>query len=103
MASRDTVTFRVGTASCGVASGAAAVADALVDEARRVRARASVTEVGCRGDCYAEPLVDVILPSGDRICYGGLTPEAARRLVRRHGRPRTLAGRVRAMARNAMP
>jgi NADH-quinone oxidoreductase subunit F len=96
---QDTVTFRIGTASCGVASGAAAVADALRDEVRRLGADAVVEEVGCCGDCYAEPLVDVLLPAGGEISYGHLTPEAARRLVCEHARSRGVLRKAAALVR----
>ena len=96
---QETVTFRIGTASCGIASGAAAVADALRDEVRRLGADAVVKEVGCCGDCYAEPLVDVLLPAGREVSYGHLTPAAARKLVREHARSRTVLHRAAALAR----
>jgi NADH-quinone oxidoreductase subunit F len=45
---------------------------ALADE-RKLAAR--VVVVGCRGVCYAEPLVDVQHPGGPRVAYGPITPD----------------------------
>jgi len=42
---------------------------------------AIVTQVGCIGLCYLEPLVDIIKPGGPRICYHEVTPEIARQLI----------------------
>ncbi len=57
--------IRVGTASCGVASGAYAVLEALRKRAQGV----PVEETGCIGHCYAEPLVEVELLDGGSVVY----------------------------------
>ena len=82
--------LRVGTALCGLAAGGGAVVAALRGalDARGVDARLS--EVGCFGLCYAEPLLDVQLPGGPRIFYGNFDPEKAEEVVASHvigGRP----------------
>jgi hypothetical protein len=58
---------RVGTALCGQAAGGEEVADALREAVKRHGADALVTEVGCLGLCFAEPLVDVQFPGGARV------------------------------------
>ena len=40
-----------------------------------------MTQVGCIGVCYTEPLVDIIKPNRPRICYGGVTPEIIPQLI----------------------
>ena len=76
--------LRVGTALCGQAAGADAVVAAVRDalESRGVDAR--VSEVGCIGLCYAEPLLDVQLPGGPRVFYGNFDPERAGEVVSAH-------------------
>ncbi len=76
--------LRVGTALCGQAAGADAAVAALREalEAQGVDAR--VSEVGCIGLCYAEPLLDVQLPGGPRVFYGNFDPERAGEIVSAH-------------------
>ena len=76
--------LRVGTALCGEAAGAGAVVDALRSELESQGVDAGVTEVGCLGLCYAEPLLDVQLPGGPRVFYGNLDPERAGDIVSAH-------------------
>ncbi|MDO8749835.1 MAG: NADH-ubiquinone oxidoreductase-F iron-sulfur binding region domain-containing protein [Dehalococcoidia bacterium] len=82
--------IRVGTALCGLAAGAGGVADAFRKELTARGVKATVSEVGCLGLCYAEPLVDITLPGGPRIFYGNVTPDQVPELVLSHvvsGRP----------------
>jgi NADH-quinone oxidoreductase subunit F len=65
----------VGTATCGRAAGALSLLDVINDSLRKLKIKASVTEVGCIGLCFVEPMVDIIKPGKSRISYGGLTPE----------------------------
>jgi NADH-quinone oxidoreductase subunit F len=65
----------VGTATCGRAAGALSILDVIHDSLQKLRIKASVTEVGCIGLCFVEPMVDIIKPGKPRISYGGLTPE----------------------------
>jgi NADH-quinone oxidoreductase subunit F len=83
------IEFRVGMGSCGVASGAQAVRDALLEEVARAGGGAVVKAVGCAGLCHGEPLVEVV-EDGRRAMYGNLTPDDARKVVRRHLIPRGL-------------
>ena len=75
---RAPVEIRIGLGSCGIAAGAEPVRDALV------RAGATVKTVGCNGMCHREPLVEVVGPDGRVATYSNVTPEMARRIVRRH-------------------
>ena len=80
---RGPVEIRIGLGSCGVASGAEPVRDALVRAARRAGANGIVKAVGCNGMCHREPLVEVVGPDGRVVTYGNVTPEMAPRIVRR--------------------
>ncbi len=64
--------IRLGTASCGIASGAEAVLEKL---RTAVANRAPIVEVGCIGHCYAEPLAEVITRDGGSVFYGNLTAD----------------------------
>ena len=57
--------IKVGTASCGLAAGAGAVLESF----RRCAEGIPVVEVGCIGHCYAEPIVEAELDSGESIFY----------------------------------
>ena len=76
--------LRVGTALCGQAAGSDAVVAALKDALQSQGVDARVSEVGCIGLCYAEPLLDVQLPGGPRVFYGNFDPEQAARVVSAH-------------------
>ena len=76
--------IRVGTALCGKAAGCDDVLRALELSLRRQGIAAQVSEVGCLGPCFAEPLVDVKLPGGPRIIYRNVTPETVEEIVSSH-------------------
>ena len=65
--------IRIGTAMCGVAAGA----NAVVTEVRKVvdikNIDATVSEVGCMGICFAEPILDIKIPNGARLLYGNVS------------------------------
>ncbi len=71
----------VGTATCGRAAGAMAILEAIDRELSQRNIEAKVTQVGCIGLCYAEPLVDIVKPGNPRICYGNITPEIIPQLI----------------------
>ena len=71
----------VGAATCGRAAGAGAVIEALQTGLRQQGLEATITQVGCIGLCYAEPLVDIIKPSRPRICYSNVTPQIVTQLI----------------------
>ncbi|MEE8443598.1 MAG: NADH-ubiquinone oxidoreductase-F iron-sulfur binding region domain-containing protein [Dehalococcoidia bacterium] len=73
--------IRVGTASCGLAAGAGAVAEAFRQELKAQGINGTVSEVGCLGLCYAEPLVDIQAPGGPRIFYHGVDSAQVAQLV----------------------
>jgi len=71
----------VGAATCGRAAGAEAVLAAIERELAQRNIEAIITQVGCIGLCYIEPLVDIIKPGYPRISYGNVTPEIIPRLI----------------------
>ena len=71
----------LGMATCGRAAGGNAILDAVNHELSQHKIDAVVTQVGCIGLCYAEPLVDIIKPGRPRICYGSVTPKTVPQLI----------------------
>ena len=71
----------VGTATCGRAAGAIAIVETINKELSQRGIEAAVTQVGCIGLCYAEPLVDIIKPNRPRICYSNIAPEIITQLI----------------------
>lgn len=74
LTSGETPWIRVGTAMCGHAAGAFQVIAALKAELERRGIEATVSEVGCLGICYAEPLVDILKPGRSRLFFQNVTP-----------------------------
>ncbi len=71
----------VGTATCGRAAGALAVIEAINSELAKHSIEANITQVGCIGICYAEPLVEIDKPGRPHICYGNVTREIVPQLI----------------------
>ena len=71
----------IGTATCGKVAGAMSVLEAINAALDRLDLKASVTQVGCFGMCYAEPTMDIVLPGMPRISYGFMTPGKAGRII----------------------
>lgn len=71
----DTIKIMVGTASCGLAAGAASVLKAFQENITHSNLNGIVTATGCAGMCYQEPLVSIAIPRKGRFIYGRVTPE----------------------------
>ncbi len=80
---RAKVTVHMGT--CGIASGAREVLNALM---REIEASATpdvmVTTSGCMGLCSREPLVTVEIPGKDPIKYEKMNENKMRQVFKRH-------------------
>ena len=77
----DKPSILIGAATCGRAAGAIPVLEAITDTLSRHSIEANITQVGCLGLCYAEPLVNIRKPGQPRIHYGNLTPELGTQLI----------------------
>lgn len=75
------VQVKVAMATCGIASGAKEVMEYFVDELDKRSIRATVTQTGCMGYCYAEPTVEITLPGKDPIVFGYVTVRKACEIV----------------------
>ena len=74
----------MGTALCGKAAGADQVIEAIHAELRQHNIQATVSEVGCLGMCYAEPLIDITIPNGPRVFYSNVTPQKVAAIIYSH-------------------
>ena len=80
---RVKVTVHMGT--CGIASGAREVMDALMHEIEEAGATdVVVTTSGCMGLCSREPLVTVEILSQEPIKYEYMNPNKMRQVFKRH-------------------
>ena len=71
----------LGTATCGRAAGAMSTLETMNRELARHNINAIVTQVGCIGLCYIEPLVDIVKPNRPRICYSSVSPKITPQLI----------------------
>ncbi len=80
---RAKVTVHMGT--CGIASGAREVMDALMREIEEAGvADVTVTTSGCMGLCSREPLVTVEIIGKEPIKYELMNPNKMRQVFKRH-------------------
>ena len=77
--------IRIGVGTCGIAAGAQAARDALVDELSKLALTDVVVQsTGCMGLCHSEPTVEVLQPGMPVVIYGRVDAEVARRIVTEH-------------------
>jgi NADP-reducing hydrogenase subunit HndB len=80
---RVKVTVHMGT--CGIASGAKEVMDALMREIEEAGVTdVAVTTSGCMGLCSREPLVTVEVVNQEPIKYEYMNPNKMRQVFKRH-------------------
>ncbi|MDR1879125.1 MAG: (2Fe-2S) ferredoxin domain-containing protein [Bacteroidales bacterium] len=78
------VQIKVAMSTCGIASGAKPVMDALIETCSRLNVKAVVTQTGCMGYCYAEPTVEITKPGQEPIVFGYVNVEKAKDLVEKY-------------------
>ncbi|MFN2372003.1 MAG: NADH-ubiquinone oxidoreductase-F iron-sulfur binding region domain-containing protein [Candidatus Krumholzibacteriia bacterium] len=71
----------VGTGTCGLGAGAAAVLAAVRALPIVQQQGAHIVEVGCIGLCAHEPMLDVQLPGRTRLCFGRVDPAKAHTIL----------------------
>ena len=77
------ITVHMGT--CGIAAGARAVMNALMEEmAEADRQDIRVVTSGCMGMCSSEPNVTVEMQDADPIVYQKMEPNRMRQVFKRH-------------------
>jgi NADH:ubiquinone oxidoreductase subunit F (NADH-binding)/NAD-dependent dihydropyrimidine dehydrogenase PreA subunit/(2Fe-2S) ferredoxin len=76
----------IGAATCGRAAGALDVLEAFRGQLAEhgLEGEVALTEIGCIGLCYAEPLVEIAGSDGRRVLYRSVKPANVRLLVESH-------------------
>ncbi len=75
----------VGMATCGIASGARPVLNALSDLVMEKKLEnVVVTQTGCIGLCQYEPIVEVLEAGKEKVTYIKMNPDKAREVVEKH-------------------
>lgn len=75
----------VGMATCGIAAGARNTLKAITDEIEaRGLTNVKVSQTGCIGICKYEPIVDVILPSKEKVTYVHVDADRAKTIIANH-------------------
>jgi NADH-quinone oxidoreductase subunit F len=84
VAADPTPTIHIGTATCGIASGALETRQAFEEALRQHGLEARIHTVGCIGHCYAEPVVIIDHPASGfpPVFYAEVTPGKARMLTK---------------------
>lgn len=67
---REIIKINVAMATCGIASGAKAVMNFLIEELPKRNIVANVKQTGCMGYCYAEPTLEITLPNENPMVFG---------------------------------
>ncbi|NLF52390.1 MAG: (2Fe-2S) ferredoxin domain-containing protein [Leptolinea sp.] len=77
------VTVAMGT--CGIAAGARDTMKAVLDIIEKDNISGIiVSQTGCIGLCEKEPIVQVSVGNEQKVTYGKVTPEVARRIMKEH-------------------
>ncbi len=75
----------VGMATCGIAAGARPVLNKFIEEVQnRGLKNVLVTQTGCIGVCRLEPIVEVIMPTGEKTTYVKMNPDKVAKIVHEH-------------------
>lgn len=83
--SADQTRVVVGMATCGIASGARPVLNALSDAVQsKGLTNISVIQTGCIGLCQYEPIVEVLEPGKEKVTYVKMNPEKAMEVLEKH-------------------
>jgi len=81
----DRVLVLVHLGTCGLASGAQEVLDALAGAAQEMGpAGVRIKTTGCAGFCSREPMITVVVAGTPPVKYGDLNPAKARRIYSEH-------------------
>ncbi len=84
-ATPDSIKIVVGMGECGVEAGARKVLDAFLGEIEdNGIEKVVVCQSGCMGKCEAEPTVEVYVPGEEKVTYGYMTEEKAKRVMKEH-------------------
>lgn len=74
----------VGMATCGIAAGARATLNSLIEEMAAEEYSCTVTQTGCIGMCTLEPIVEVFDNKGFKTTYVRIDATKAKEILREH-------------------
>lgn len=78
----QTIKIHVGMGTCGIASGARDTFMSMLDEIKNLNLEnISLTQVGCMGNCYEEPVVRVIYQGQEPKIYTNVDAQKAKEIV----------------------
>lgn len=78
------VQIKVAMATCGIASGAKGVMEFMMEELDKRNIDAVVTQTGCMGYCYAEPTIEVTIPSKEPVVFGYVDIRKADEIIEKY-------------------
>lgn len=75
----------VGMGTCGIAAGARETMKSVLDfiEANNLE-NVVVTQTGCIGLCEQEPIMQVVMPGQEKVTYGKVDAEVAKKIMKEH-------------------
>jgi NADH:ubiquinone oxidoreductase subunit F (NADH-binding)/Pyruvate/2-oxoacid:ferredoxin oxidoreductase delta subunit len=73
----------IGMGTCGLASGALKVEEAIKAELAKLNIKAVIQPTGCIGFCAREVIVDIKFPGQDRISYCEITTKLVPKLIQK--------------------
>ena len=76
--------IRIGTALCGEAAGSKNLLPKIRSILDDLKIDANVSEVGCLGLCFAEPLMDIQLPGENRVFYRNVSENDLEQILTSH-------------------
>jgi len=72
-------------ATCGITAGAREVLNTILEEIKlRGLKNIQVSQTGCPGLCYYEPLVTIIKPGNPHYVYGKVNSERIKQIIAQH-------------------
>ncbi|MGE5498563.1 MAG: CCxxC motif-containing NuoF prefix domain-containing protein, partial [Syntrophothermus sp.] len=79
----DVPVIFIGMGTCGLASGAQKVEEAIAAELAKLKIEARIEATGCVGYCAREVIVDIKLPGHDRVSYCEIVPKIVPKFIQR--------------------
>ncbi len=84
-AGEEEIKILVGMGTCGISAGARETLTAMVEEINnRNLQNVVISQVGCLGNCFGEPIVQVNIPNQKSILYGKVTPAKGKKIIEKH-------------------
>jgi NADP-reducing hydrogenase subunit HndB len=78
------VQIKIAMGTCGIAAGAKQTMDFFIQELDKRNIPAVVTQTGCMGTCFAEPTVEIKLPTKDPVVYGEVDAKRADEIIEKY-------------------